>query len=390
MQNPLAGQAQPKIMFSVCEVSGDAHGAALATEIKKISPEAYLFGMGGESMRRAGVDIRIDITEASTIGIAEAVRNIPINFIAFLRMRSMLKRMRPDALVLIDAQGFNMPLAKSAKALGIKTVYYIAPQEWLWGTEKGVKAVAQTITKIIAIFEEEAHIYTKAGANVSYFGHPVVDVAKPTLPAGEIIKRFNIDINYPIIGLFPGSRMQEINSIFPIMLEVCRIIDDSVGGGRFLLGVASSKLKGKIEKLTSKSGLNITLIEGMTYDLLKSTDVNIAASGTITLEAACLDSPIVMLYKVSPITYFIGKKILKIKLPFYSMPNLLAGKRIIPEFVQKDINPKLIADQSIHLIVYPELVSEMRRGFASVRAKLGEPGVVERVAKEIINVCTVL
>jgi len=360
--------------MSAAEVSADILASYLARELK----DCYLFGMGGENMRSAGVDIRIDITEKSSIGIIEALKYIPSHLSTLKTLKKMMRDEKPDALILIDAQGFNMPLASYAKSLGIKTIYFIAPQEWLWGTKKGVAKVARTIDLIISIFRKEHETYTAAGGNSVYFGHPLLDVAKATMVREGFCGKFGLDPNEKIIALCPGSRIHEIKNFLPILLDVA----GKISGAQYVIPLSSSKFKDKIEDQVSKTPLKIRIIEGRNYDVLANSDLVIAKSGTIVLECVCLNTPVIMFYKLSPLTYYIGKYLLGIKLPFYSMPNILAGRMVVPEYVMAQATADNIYNEAVRILADPK---KAKAGYSAVRALLGEPGAIKKSAQKIIE-----
>jgi lipid-A-disaccharide synthase len=293
-------------------------------------------------------------------------------------MKNMLINERPDALILVDAQGFNMPLAAFAKKQGIKTIYYIAPQEWLWGTQKGIRKVAATIGLIISIFKKEHEMYKEAGGNSVYFGHPLLDIVKPNMDRKDFCRKFNLDAHKKTIALCPGSRHHEIKSLLPILLDVAARIN----GAQFVLPVSSSKFKKEIDGLLTKTTLNIKVIEGHNYDILANSDLVIAKSGTIVLECVCLNTPGIMFYKLSPLTYFIGKHLLGIKLKYYSMPNILAGRMVVPEFVMKDANADNIYNEAEKILADPQ---KAKAGYPEVRSLLGSAGAARNSAKIIME-----
>jgi lipid-A-disaccharide synthase len=365
---------RPKIMMSAAEVSADLLGSYLAKELKG----CHLFGMGGEKMRGAGVDVRIDITEKSSVGIIEAFKYLPFQLSTLRSMKDMIKKEMPDALILIDAQGFNMPLATFAKSLGIKTIYFIAPQEWLWGTKKGVDKVVRTIDLIISIFKREHEIYQAAGGNSVYFGHPLLDAAKASMGRDDFCREFSLDKKEKIIALCPGSRHHEIKKLLPILIDVA----GRINGAQFVIPISSSKFRKEIEVQVSKTSLNIKIIEGYNYEVLANSDLVIAKSGTIILECVCLNAPVIMFYKLSPITYFIGKYLLGIKLPFYSMPNILTGKRVVPEYVMGQATADNIYNEAVRILADP---LKAKVGYAEVRSLLGEKGAIKSSAQKIIE-----
>ena len=374
-----------KIMVSAGEVSGDVHGTHLVRELKKLKPEIYFFGMGSEKLLAEGVDIKVDITKRGTIGIFEALPNIIPVYFAYKQMVDLMRQEKPDLLLLVDSQGINMPLARASKKLGIKTVYYIAPQEWLWGTERGVKKVSRTVGQIISIFEKEHTIYNTANGNSSYEGHPLLDIVKPSLLKEEAQQKFLGSTEGPVISLCPGSRTQEIKGLFPILLKAAEKIKEELPQARFIVPAASTDM---IKKIFPYIGdFRPTAIIGHTYDILAASDLAICTSGTINLEASILGVPNIMVYKLSPLTYFLGKHILKIgeKLPYFSMPNLLLDQRAIPELVMQAANPKQIAEEAVSLLKDPVRQQNMRAAFSALKGKLGTPGVISRCAKNILD-----
>lgn len=361
-------------MMSAAEVSGDVHGSYLARELKSCS----LFGMGGERMKAAGVDIRLDITRTSSVGIVEAIANLPTHISTLRTLKKMLRDERPDALILIDAQGFNMILASYAKKIGIKTIYYIAPQEWLWGTKKGIDKVVRTIDLIISIFAKEHEMFKAAGGNSVYYGHPLLDIIKVKMDRSQFCRKYLLDADKKIVALCPGSRVQEMNRLLPILLDAAK----KLKGVQFVLPISSSIFRSSITDHVSSSGLDIKLVEGSSYDVLGNCDLAIASSGTIILECVCLGTPVIMFYKLSAITYYISRYLFRIKLPFYSMPNLLAGRSIVPEYVMWDATSENIASEAVKLLEDP---GKLKEGYREVMALLGSPGAIKKSAQKIIE-----
>ena len=368
-------------MISAGEVSGDLHASFLASELLKLNPGLHIFGMAGEKCRLSGVDVKIDITSKGTVGITEILKFLPSILFSYQKMKSLLKKERPDVLVLIDYQGFNMLLAKYAKKIGIKTVYYIPPQEWLWGTEKGLKNVASSVYKIMSIFEDEAKAYKKAGANVTYIGNPNLDTIKLSTDKTSFCRSFGLNPNFPVLGIFPGSRLQEIKSLLGIFLKACEIIKVQVPNTQFVLSLSSEHFRKDIEKMIE--GSQIKLIYGKNHDILNASNVSLAASGTVTMEATILGAPIIMAYRISYISYLIGRHILRIRLPYFSMTNLIAGYEVIPEFVQKKATAENLAEKAVELLTNKETLAGIKSGYSKVLSKFGAPGAVKRAAEQI-------
>lgn len=381
-----------RVMLSAGEVSGDVHGSYLVGELKKLRPDLEFFGAGSERLAAAGVEVVLDLTRRGTIGIFEALPNLLPIYLAFRRLVRLLDERRPKLLILIDSQGLNIPLAREAKKRGIKTVYYIAPQEWLWGTEKGVRKVAATVDLIVAIFEKEYNVYKMAGANIVYFGHPLVDIVKPTMSREEArVKYFGREAaglncrQSPVIALCPGSRTQEIQGLLPVLLQAGQLVRKDFPGARFLIPAAT------FDTIKESFGLignfHPQAVVGHTYDILNASDLALCASGTINLEASLLDVPNIMIYKLSWPTYFIGKYLLRIdrKIKYFSMPNILLDEKVIPELTMADAEPVQIARAALDFLAHESHRQKMLSSFARLRQLLGAPGAVHRAAKEIVS-----
>lgn len=380
-----------KIMISAGEVSGDIHGTYLVRELRKLDPNIYFFGMGSEKLLAEGVDVKFDISKRGTIGIFEALPNILPIYITYLEMVNLMKKEKPDLLLLIDSQGINMPLAKAAKKLGIKTAYYIAPQEWLWGTARGIKKVVERIDLIISIWEKEHNIYKQAGGNSVYFGHPLVDIVRPSMSKEEARKLFigiEAGSSKLVISLCPGSRTQEIKGLFPILLKAGEIIKKELPDAGFLIPAASTNTIKEIFGLISD--FRPKAIVSHTYEILSASDLAICTSGTINLEASILGIPNIMVYKLSFLTYWLGKYILKIgeRLPYYSMPNLLLEEKVVPELVMEEANPERIAGEALSILKDKSRQEKMKGSFEKLRTKLGSPGVIQRCARAILEFMT--
>jgi len=360
-----------KIMFSVGEVSGDLHGSYLVRTLKKYNPNIYFFGLGGSRMREEGVEIIDDVTEYSTIGFVEPLPYIPKFLFLLKRLERILREEKPDLLILIDFQGFNVLLAKIAKKLDIPTIYYFAPQYWLWGNKDKVKEIAEHITWIIATFPQEYSLYKNYTDNIVYFGHPLVDYLSG-------LERREREEN--LIGLFPGSRKHEIKSLMPLFMNIADHF--SKQGFKFILPISSDKFKPLIEKFMDKN-IDIEVISGkQSYSALQRISLGLASSGTITLEATLLLSPLFVFYKTSFITYMIAKRLVHHK--YISLPNILAGKEIYPEYIQKFNIKKIVTDVE-EFLKNPNKRENMIRELGEIRSTLGEEGVLDKIAKFIIS-----
>lgn len=372
-----------KIMISVGEASGDLHGASVAHALKNIQPNIKMFGMGGQAMQEAGVEIVYDIADLGVIGFVEVIKNLPRLFKLRDNLAELMEQERPDALVIIDYPDFNMRLAKIAKEKGIPVISYISPSVWAW--RKGrAKEVANIVEKVAAIFPFEADVYREAGANVTFVGHPLLDIVKATMSKTEAYEYFNADAGKPVVLLLPGSRQQEIMSLLPVMLAAAEKIVAEVPECQFFLPVASTISREMLQNIIDQYKITVVLTDKHTYDLMNIANVAIAASGTVTLEAALLGLPTVIIYKMAALTYLLGK--LLVKIPYISLPNIIAGRKVVPELLQYAVTADNIANEIIPILLDAHLHQTMVQDLAEVQQKLGAAGAVERVAKEILTI----
>lgn len=373
-----------KIMISVGEASGDLHGAALAQAIKRMAPDAELFGLGGQAMAAAGVEIVYDITDLGVMGLVEIVGNIP----KLYRLRSTLSQImdqrRPDALVVIDYFGFNLRLARTAKAKGIPVIYYIAPKIWAWGRGRA-RQVAAAADKVAAIFPFEVEMYQQAGADVTFVGHPLLDIARPTMARDEACRYFSADPGRPIVLLMPGSRRQEICSLLPVMLAAAEKIQEKQPDCQFFLPVASTISRQMVQNSISKAKIGVVLTTDHTYDLMSIADVAVAASGTATLETALLGTPTVIVYKVATLTYLAAK--ILVKIPFIGLPNIIAGRRIFPELLQDEATPDTVAAAALRFLQDTAARAAALADLEDMRSRLGGGGALERTAGAVLALC---
>lgn len=372
-----------KVMISVGEASGDLHGASVATALRNIQPGIKLLGMGGQAMRSAGVEIVHDIADLGVIGFVEVIKNLPRLFKLRDSLVDLMAVERPDVLVVIDYPDFNMRLAEKAKQLGIPVVSYISPSAWAW--RKGrAKNVAKLVDRLAAIFPFEADVYREAGANVTFVGHPLLDIVKPSLSKSEAYTFFKVKSDQPVVLLLPGSRNQEINTLLPVMLEAGEKIVEQVPNCQFFLPVASTISREILQNILSQHKLEVNLTNEYTYDLMAIADSAIAASGTVTLEAALLRLPCVVVYKLAALTYLLGKFLVKI--PHFSLPNIIAGRQIIPELLQDQANAANIAKAVLPMLQDDAEKKRLQQDLSDVRYKLGDSGAVDRVARVILEV----
>ena len=363
-----------KIMMSAGEASGDVHGAGLAREIKKISPSTELFGLGGNLMAAQGVKLVRNFKDYNVMGVVEVIKNLRRILKLLDDLTEIIRVERPDLLVLIDYPDFNWRLAKRAKKLGVKILSYIPPSAWAW--RKGrAKDCAKIADVFIAIFPFELPVYQAAGAKIFFLGNPLVDTVKPSMSRSEARKFFGVEESEQVILLMPGSRRQEIKLLLPPMLGAVKILSAN-RRMKFFLPIADG-----VDRLIDTAGLDIKLVNSARrYDLMQIADAAMATSGTVVLEAALLNLPCVVLYKMAPLNFFIGKLLVDIK--FFSLPNILADEGILTELLQDAVTPEKISAEILKLLENRACVVEKLQ---SACAKLGTSGAASRVAKKIVE-----
>lgn len=372
-----------KIMISVGEASGDLHGARLAQAIKQIDAEAAIFGMGGQAMKSAGVDVRFDIADIAVMGLVEVVKNLPRLF----RLRDTLVAMaaaeRPDVLVVIDYPDFNMRLAEKVEKLGIPVVYYISPQVWIWRRGRA-KTIARMVRCVAAIFPFEAEVYRAAGAAVEFVGHPLLDIVKPSMDKQAAYAHFGADPARPLVVLMPGSRRQEIDKLLPVLLSAARGISRKLPNCQFFLPAASTIAYEDLAAEVRNAGVPIIITTDCVYDLMQIGDVALAASGTATLETSLMRLPTVIIYKVAPLTYFLGK--LLVRIPYVGLPNIIAKRQVVPELLQDEAHADNIAAEALGILTSEQRHQAMMRDLDEVKERLGQPGAVMRTATLVMKI----
>ena len=362
-----------KIFFSAGEASGDVHGASLAKEIKKIAPDTQLIGFGGNLMQNEGVKLVRNYKDYNVMGVVEVIKNLRKILRLLDDLTEIIRAEKPDLLVLIDYPDFNWRLAKRVKKLGVKILSYIPPSAWAW--RKGrAKTCAEIADVFIAIFPFELPVYQAAGAKIFFLGNPLVDTVKPSMSKAESRKFFGLKESERVILLMPGSRRQEIKLLLPDMLAATKILANK--NVKFFLPVADN-----VENLINVKGFDIKLVNSAhRYDLMSIADAAIATSGTVVLEAALLNLPCVVLYKMAKLNYFIGKLLVDIK--FFSLPNVLADEKILTELLQDEVTPEKICYEVVKIL---DNRSKFVEKLQSACKKLGESGAAARVAKKILE-----
>jgi lipid-A-disaccharide synthase len=373
-----------KILLVAGEASGDLHGSHLVEAMLRIDPEIQFFGVGGDGLKRAGMRLLHHSQTLSVVGITEVFVKLRSILKAFRTLKRSLEREKPDLVILIDFPDFNLRLARIAHRKGIPILYYISPQIWAW-RPKRIKLISRVIRKMVVLFSFEVPLYETAGVDVEWVGHPLLDIVKPTLPKEKAFQQFGLDPRRRTVGLLPGSRIHEIERLLPSLLASADLLQREIPDLQFILPLAPGLPPATLSPWMSKAGIPIKVVEGRTYEAMNLSDLLITASGTATLEAAILGIPMIIVYKVSFLSYWVGRALIRVD--HIGLVNLVAEKEIAPELIQKDVNPRRIADEAFRILKDPLLSRKMSESMGEVRQKLGEPGAAERAAR---TVCSML
>lgn len=371
-----------KILISAGEASGDIHAAAVTAAIKKIDKNAEVFGMGGDALRKAGGEVLFDIKEHGVMGFVEVIKKLPSLFRLRNQFVKLMDERKPDCLVVVDYPGFNMKIAKIAHDKGIPVVSYISPSAWAWHKSRA-KKVAKIVDKVAAIFPFEYDVYHEAGADTVFVGHPLVDIVKPELPREEAEAFAGKQQGRKLILLMPGSRLMEIEKMLPNLLAAAKIIQEKMPDVDFTMPRAGTIPLEMLEQKIAASGVKVKITDGHNYDVFSVADLALATSGTVTLEAALCGLGSVIVYRTSPISAFIAR--LVINIPDIGLPNIVAGKHILPELLQEDFTPEKVAQEALALLE-PARNKQMQEDLAYVRERLGQPGAVGRVAELVLKI----
>lgn len=371
-----------KLMVSAGEVSGDMHAAAVIREVKKKVDDLEVFGMGSTALKKEGAEIIIDPTEISTIGYIEALKNIRQHFKHLGQMKKLLRERKPDLVFLVDYSAFNMKLAKACSKEGIKAVNYFPPSAWVYNKKRADK-MASYGTHIAAVFPMERDVYQAVGADVTFVGHPLLDIVEVEADKEEIKKDFNIRGNKEIIGLFPGSRRGEVESLLPEFLKAAQKLDDNYSNLAFVLAAAEGIEDDFLNKFINDFKLDIKIVRESNYRLMEAAQFLITASGTTSLEAAILTTPHIICYKAALSTYLLAKYIFNVE--FVGLPNIISGKEVVPELLQNEMSAENIYQQASEWLDYRALLRDVENKLQSVREKLGGGGAVEKTAELLIE-----
>lgn len=373
----------PRILIVTGEASGDLHGASLAAAIRAVRPDAELLGVGGEKMKTAGVILLQGIEQLDAMGMV-GLSQLRAAAAKYLAIRRFLRHNPLDAVVLIDNPGLNLRLARAAKGLGHKVIYYIAPQIWAWNPGR-IHLIRRVVDRVIVILPFEEALYRNAGVPCRFVGHPLLDTIMPSYDREELRKRFGHASPSPLLGLLPGSRQQEVRALLPTMLQAAADLSADYSGMSVLIAQAASIPDHLIQDLGHASGVDVRIVRDQSNEVMAAADLLFVASGTATLQAAVIGTPMVILYRTSWLTYWLARMLIRINC--IGLVNIVAGERFVTELIQHDATPRRLYDEGRRLLSDREAWMAMRTRLRVVRESLGAPGASKRAAMEVLAEC---
>ena len=373
---------EPHFLIVAGEASGDLHGAKLVQALLDVYPKARFTGMGGERMRGAGVQTLFGIERMGAVGFVEIFSDFGHYFGVYRGLVKEIASLKYTAVILIDSPTLNLRLAKHSRKHSCPVYYFISPQVWAW--RKGrIEDIRKSVHKMFVILPFEEKIYQEAGIDAEFLGHPFIDVVHPTRTRGDSLEKFVLDSHKKIVGLLPGSRMNEINSLLDEILLAAEKVKKEMGECQFLLPVADTIDPVLIHQKLGSNPLDIKILKGETYNVMNICDALIIASGSATLEAGIMSCPMVIIYKLNPLTYWLA--LMLINTPYYGLINIVAGESVVPELIQSKANAENIASETLKFLKNPEYCQEIQNRLLLVRNKLGRPGVMKAVAASIVD-----
>ena len=361
------------------ELSGDVQGGKLVAAIKELSPDVKITGIGGDNMEAAGMELLHHIREMSFLGFSEVLKHLPFIRKIMNELTDWIETNRPETILLIDYPGFNLKLAARAKKLGCRVVYYISPQIWAWGGGR-IKKIARFVDHMIVVFPFEEELYRSAGVKVDFVGHPILEGLSSEFTKDEFFEKHFLKLDNSVVGLLPGSRAQEVENLYLPMLEAVELMKREFPNLQFVTGVSPTLNEDLYENI--EAGRMVEHSKA-TYDLMQHSDILFVASGTATLESACFGTPMIIVYRVSPISWLLGRMLVKLK--NIGLVNIVAGKQIVPELLQSEVTAVRLATEGVSLLGDKTLMEETTTRLLKVRESLGKTGASKRAAEIIVN-----
>jgi lipid-A-disaccharide synthase len=368
-------------MISCGEPSGDLYAGALARELRQQAPATEIYGFGGPRLAAAGGQLLGDYQGLAVTGLSEVLRTLPRTWRMYRHLIAEAERRRPDVFVAIDFADFNFRLGQALHARGIPVVYYISPQLWAWRPGR-IQAMRRFVDQVLVIFPFEPPIYEQAGIPVQFVGHPLVELIGTPPSRAEVLSGLDLDPAAPTVGVLPGSRRNEVRATLPDLLDAAHRLTQAIDGVQFVIARAPG-LDADLFAHPRVAGLRLAMVEGDTDAVLASSDVVVTASGTATVQTALHGKPMVIVYRLSPLTYRLGRRFVMVDT--FGMVNLIAGRRIVPELIQDDFTPGRVAGALQRFLIDTAYADETRQALGEVRARLGGPGASARAASMVIE-----
>lgn len=371
-----------KILIIAGEASGDLHGSNLVKSLKEQDPSLAIYGVGSRNMREAGVRMLADASTISVVGATEVLTHIGAIYGVYAKLKRFLRDERPDLLILIDFPDFNIMIGKAAKKLGIPVLYYISPQVWAW--RKGrVKTIAKLVETILVVFPFEVDLYRATGVDVRFVGHPLADVVDSPYTRNDARKQLGLAQDRRTIAILPGSRRKEIMHLLPDMLRAAKILLGRYPDLQFILPVAPTLDRTFVEGFVKNSEVPLTIVDGRAYDVLRASDAAMVTSGTATLETGLMAVPMVIVYRASRLTYWIGRLLVSVR--NFGLVNIVAGRAVVPELLQDEATPERIAEELGTILADPEKHRRITEELVRVRTVLGEGGASRLAASAVLE-----
>ena len=385
-----------RLMISCGEPSGDLYAGALVAALRGREPDIDVFGLGGDRLQAAGGRLVANFDGLSVTGLTEVLRVLPRSWATMKALIQAARAEQPDALVVIDYPDFNFRLMAAVKRLGVPVIYYVSPQLWAWRASR-IKTMKKLVDCVLPIFPFEEAIYRRENMDVRFVGHPLVDLARPSRSRDEFLGGLQLDPSAPVVAMLPGSRPNELTRLAPVMIEAVLLVARTIPNAQFIIAraphLADTLFEGFGLHPTTQSprgggpglpGITVRIVEGQTDDVLHASDAVVTASGTATVQTALHGKPMVVLYKLSPVTYRLGKPLARVDM--YAMVNLIAGERVVLELIQDACTGEAVAAETVKLLTDTDYRQRMIGKIAEVRSRLGGPGASERAADAVLHV----
>ncbi len=377
-------QTKGPVLVIAGEVSGDKHAAKLVQELNRLNPELEIYAAGGERMERAGARLLYNLVDMAVLGSVEVLKNYFKLRRIFYGLLKFVEQKRCEAVILVDYPGFNIRFAKELRKRGsrVRVIYYISPQVWAWGMRRK-KIIDKNIDKMVVILPFEEEFYKHCSFPVDYVGHPILDDLKVETPPEQLRERYDLCRDSQLVSLLPGSRWNEVRRHLPIMLSSAKLMSEARPELEFALLEPQPGFRGFVDNALKRSPVDVKVVRGNMYDLINASRIVLVASGTATLETACLLKPMLIIYRVAWPTYFLGRML--IKMPYIGLVNVIAGKKIVPEFIQQDAKPARIAATALDLLGSEDRYMKAIDALKLLCDSLGEPGASARAANIVIE-----